>query len=256
MTKSLHAKQKETISIFSHFDEQNEIKDDVLFYLGALSKISDILFISTAEELSSDAIQSIEPYCKEIIVKKNIGYDFGAWKTGLDYLGDGLKQYENLILCNDSVYGPLFDLDTIMTSMRPYEFWAMTDNYEIEYHIQSYFIVYSKTAFTHPVFQTFWENFKIYEDKQTLIEHNEIGFSQAMMNTGLSYNSYYSVKDKNYVNVLQYHWDTLITEHQFPFIKKELLKRNPLQLPIDNWRNIVQSVSDYDTALIQNQLNS
>jgi lipopolysaccharide biosynthesis protein len=221
-----------------------------------LSKISDIVFVSTAEELSSDEIASIEPYCKDIIVKKNIGYDFGAWKTGLDYLGESLEEYDSLILCNDSVYGPLFDLETIMTSMQPYDFWSMTDNYEIEYHLQSYFVVYHKTAFTHSVFQTFWENFKIYEDKQTLIEHNEIAFSQDMMHTGLSYHSYYSVKDKNYVNVLQYHWDTLIQEHQFPFIKKELLKRNPLGLPIDNWSTIVQSVSDYDITLIQKQLNA
>ena len=256
LTKSLHKKQKETVSIFSHFDAQNEVKDDVLFYLKMLSKISDIVFVSTAEELSSDEIASIEPYCKDIIVKKNIGYDFGAWKTGLDYLGESLAEYDSLILCNDSVYGPLFDLETIMTSMQPYDFWSMTDNYEIEYHLQSYFVVYHKTAFTHSVFQTFWENFKIYEDKQTLIEHNEIAFSQDMMHTGLSYHSYYSVKDKNYVNVLQYHWDTLIQEHQFPFIKKELLKRNPLGLPIDNWSTIVQSVSDYDITLIQKQLNA
>lgn len=254
-TKTLHDKQKETISIFSHFDDNNEIKEDVIFYIKALSKISDIIFVSTAEGLSSHEIQSIEPYCRDIIVKKNIGYDFGAWKTGLKHLGTALDAYERLILCNDSVYGPLFDLDTIMTYMKSYDFWSMTDNYEIEYHLQSYFVVYNKTAFTHPVFQAFWENFKIYEDKQTLIEHNEIGFSQDMMQTGLSYHSYYSVKDKNYVNILQYHWDTLITEHQFPFIKKELLKRNPLQLAIDNWSDIVQSVSDYDTALIQNQLN-
>ena len=140
--------------------------------------------------------------------------------------------------------------------MQSYDFWAMTDNHEIEYHMQSYFMVYSKEAFTHPVFQTFWTNFKIYEDKQTLIEHNEIGFSQEMMHTGLSYSSYYSVKEKNYVNVLQYHWDTLITEYKFPFIKKELIKRNPLQLPINNWPTVIKSVSDYDPMLIQNQLNS
>ena len=256
LSLEIQGKQKDIVSIFSHFDAQNEIKEDVLYYLKSLAKISDIVFVSTAEDLSTQAIQSIEPYCRDIIVKKNIGYDFGAWKTGLNHLGTALDTYESLILCNDSVYGPLFDLSDIVNSMKSYDFWSMTDNYEIEYHLQSYFMVYTKTAFKHPVFQAFWGNFKIYEDKQTLIEHNEIGFSQAMMNTGLSYHSYYSVKNKNYVNVLQYHWDTLITEHQFPFIKKELLKRNPLQLPIDNWTDIVQSVSNYDAALIQNQLNS
>ena len=255
ISQNIREKQHDTLAIFSHFDAENEIKEDVLYYLESLSNFTDILFVSTAENLSEETIKVIEPYCRDIIVKKNIGYDFGAWKTGLDYIGDDINHYESLILCNDSVYGPLFDLDAIMTSMKSYDFWSMTDNYEIEYHLQSYFVVYNKTAFTHPVFQAFWENFKIYEDKQTLIEHNEIGFSQDMMRTGLSYHSYYSVKDKNYVNVLQYHWDTLIQEYQFPFIKKELLKRNPLQLPIENWSSVITSNSDYDINIIQNQLN-
>jgi len=139
--------------------------------------------------------------------------------------------------------------------MQKYDFWSMMDNYEIEYHLQSYFMVYSKKAFTHAVFKDFWEDFKIYEDKQTLIEHNEIGFSQRMMQSDLTYSSYYSVQGKNYVNVLQYHWDTLIEEEQFPFIKKELLKRNPLHIPIDTWPTVIQSSSDYDINIIQNQLN-
>ncbi|MBA1419392.1 MAG: glycosyltransferase [Epsilonproteobacteria bacterium] len=255
ISQNIRERQHDTLAIFSHFDAENEIKEDVLYYLKSLSNFTDILFVSTAENLSEETIKVIEPYCKDIIVKKNIGYDFGAWKTGLDYIGDDINHYESLILCNDSVYGPLFDLEDIFKKMKTYDLWSMTDNYEIEYHLQSYFMVYNKSAYSHDIFKMFWENFKIYEDKQTLIEHNEIGFSQNMINSGLTYNSYYSVQNKNYVNVLQYHWDTLIQEYQFPFIKKELLKRNPLQLPIDNWTDIVQSVSDYDTALIQNQLN-
>ena len=138
--------------------------------------------------------------------------------------------------------------------MQENDFWSMTDNHEIEYHLQSYFMVYNTKAFTCSVFQDFWKNLKIYHNKQMLIENNEIGFSQAMMNSDLSYNSYYTVKDKNYVNVLQYYWDDLITKHQFPFIKKELLKRNPLNLNISNWATVTSSVSEYDTKLISDQL--
>ena len=250
MKENIRDKQHNTLSVFSHFDAENEIKEDVLYYLQSLSNFTDILFVSTAEHLSEEMLKLIKPYCKDIIVKQNTGYDFGAWKTGIDYIGNDINHYESLILCNDSVYGPLFDLESIFHKMKKYDLWTMTDNYEIEYHLQSYFMVYSKNAFVHDTFKTFWNNFKIYEDKQTLIEHNEIGFSQDMMNSGLTYGSYYSVKNKNYVNVLQYHWDTLIQEHQFPFIKKELLKRNPLELNITNWKDIVISSSDYNINLI------
>lgn len=253
--ESLSSKTSDTVTIFSHFDADNEIKEDVQYYLGALSKISDIIFVSTAELLSDEALEIIKPLCKEIIIKKNIGYDFGAWKTGLNTLSDELESYDRLILCNDSVYGPLFDLVPIMEQMKTYDVWAMTDNYEIEYHLQSYFMVYSKQAFTHTIFTDFWDHFKIYHDKQALIEKNEIVFSQEWIDSELSTSAYYSCKEKNYTNVLQYHWDNLISQYHFPFIKKELLKRNPLHIPIDNWESIVHQKSTYPTDLIKNQLN-
>ena len=215
----------------------------------------DVIFVSTAEGLKEESTHTIERYCKDIIVKKNIGYDFGAWKTGIDHLGLGLNDYEQLILCNDSVYGPLFDLENIFDEMKANDLWAMTDNYEIEYHLQSYFMVYNKKAFTHRIFQEFWKNIKIYHNKQMLIENNEIGFSQEMMNSGLSYSSYYVAKDKNYVNALQYHWEDLISNHTFPFLKKELIKRNPLNLNINHWSDVIHSVSNYDITLITNDLN-
>ena len=243
------------ICIFSHFDADNEVKDAVVYYLKTLSAFMDIIFVSTAEELNKESFTIIETYCKNVIIKKNIGYDFGAWKTGLDYLGTDISDYEQLILCNDSVYGPFFDLETIFGKMKNYDLWSMTDNHEIDYHLQSYFMVYTQKAFSHKIFKEFWKDLKIYHNKQMLIENNEIGFSQAMMNSALSYSSYYTVKDKNYVNVLQYYWDDLITKHQFPFIKKELLKRNPLNLNINNWSEVIHSISNYDITLITNSLN-
>ena len=253
-TQNVRDKIHNTMCIFSHFDADNEVKDDVIYYIKSLSKFTDIIFVSTAEGLKKDSLKVIEGYCKSIVIKKNVGYDFGAWKTGLDYLGTDISNYEQLILCNDSVYGPLYDLETIVEKMKSYDLWSMTDNHEIDYHLQSYFMVYTQKAFSHKIFQEFWKDLKIYHNKQMLIENNEIGFSQAMMNSRLSYSSYYSAKDKNYVNVLQYYWDDLITSHQFPFIKKELLKRNPLNLDINNWSEIIHSVSNYDTKSITTQL--
>ena len=256
VSKRLKSKQHNKVCILSHFDAENEIKEYVIYYLQELSKFMDIIFVSTAEGIKKDSLKSIKTYCRDVIIKKNIGYDFGAWKTGLDYLGSELKDYEELLLCNDSVYGPLFDLENIFKKMQNYDLWSMTDNHEVEYHLQSYFMVYNKKAFTHHLFQDFWENLKIYHNKQILIENNEIGFSQNMMNSNLTYSSYYVAKDKNYVNVLQYYWDDLILNQEFPFMKKELIQKNPLNIKIEHWSNIIQSVSQYDTTLISDTIKS
>ncbi|MCK5538602.1 MAG: hypothetical protein KAI79_17385, partial [Bacteroidales bacterium] len=250
LAKSIKEKSQNKICIFNHFDADNEIKEDVIYYIQALAKFTDIIFVSTAEGLSKESLKSIEMYCKDIIVKRNIGYDFGAWKTGLNYLGAKLNDYKHLILCNDSVYGPLFDLEPIFEKMQDNDVWSMTDNHEIDYHLQSYFMVYNKKAFSHEIFKTFWEDLKIYPNKQILIENNEIGFSKKIMQSALTYGSYYSCRDKRYINVLHYYWEDLITEHQFPFIKKELVKRNPLSLDIKYLPQVVSKLSQYNISII------
>ncbi len=259
-TEEIHQKEKfseknhTSICLFAHFDAQSEVKENVLYYLKSLAKFTDIIIISTSKNLSDEVLEKVKPYCQGIIVKNNYAYDFGAWKTGLDYLGSTLQNYEQLMLVNDSVYGPFFGLESICTKMKNYDVWTMTDNHEIEYHLQSYFMVYNKKAFNHKVFIDFWKHFKVYLNKQALIEHNEIGFSQALLHSSLHCAAYYSTKEKHYTNALQYHWDTLIKEHQFPFIKKEVLKRNPLQLDIENWKELISSASGYPVDLIADDL--
>ncbi|MEA1880458.1 MAG: rhamnan synthesis F family protein, partial [Campylobacterota bacterium] len=249
--KELHPKKHHRITLFSHFDAQNEIKPYVITYLKSLSTISDIIFISTAEGLTEEKLKSIEPYCTNILVKCNIGYDFGAWKSGLNYLGNSLNQYDELVLCNDSVFGPFASLEPIFEKMHSYDVWSMTDNHEIAYHLQSYFMVYTKKAFTSTVFQNFWNNFKIYPNKQMLIENNEIGYSRDLIDSDLKCGAYYSTVNKNYVNALQYYWKELIEAHQFPFVKKEVLTTNPLKIDTNDWKEVIQRHSDYDTNLIE-----
>ncbi|CAA6819936.1 MAG: Glycosyl transferase, group 2 family protein [uncultured Sulfurovum sp.] len=252
--KKLHPKKHHRVTLFSHFDADNEVKPYVVTYLKALSAISDVIFVSTAESINEEKLKSIEPYCTDILVKKNIGYDFGAWKSGLNYLGDSLNQYDALILCNDSVFGPLNALEPIFEQMHNYDVWSMTDNHEIAYHLQSYFMVYNKKAFTSTVFQNFWENFKIYPNKQMLIENNEIGYSRNLIDSNLKCGAYYSTVDRHYVNVLQYYWKELIEVHKFPFIKKEVLTTNPLQIETHDWKEVIQNNSAYDTELIETLL--
>lgn len=249
---------KENLTIFSHFDKDNHIADYVTFYLKSLSTFSDIIFVSTSKSLSDEEIEKIKPFCRDIVVKENYGYDFGSWKSGLNLIGQQLNDYNNLILCNDSVFGPLFNLEDIFKKMsvQKYDIWSMTDNQEICYHLQSFFIVYHRTAFTHKLFTDFWNNFKIYEDKQTLIIENEVKFSNCLINSNLRVGAYFSCKTFSALNTTHYYWRDLIQNHQFPFLKKELLRDNPLSINIKDWDETLRTVSDYDTEMIKKHLQT
>ena len=249
--KGLNAKSKTRMCLFSHYDKENKISEYVIFYLKELSKIADIIFISTAEKLTSQEIDKVSSICRGILIKKNYGYDFGAWKSGLKVLAGEIDDYEELILCNDSVFGPFYNLNTIFMNMKDrYDIWAMTDNAQINYHLQSYFIVYNKAAFQHKVFQDFWSGFEIYNNKQKLIEINEVKFSKKLQETELRIGAFCTVDDYSYLNITHYYWKELILNKQFPFIKKELLRDNPMGIDILGWEEVVESISNYDVKLI------
>jgi len=247
-------KSKNNITIFSHFDKDNSIKEYVLYYLEQLSQFSDIIFVSTASKLSTAEIDKLNNLCRDVIVKENYGYDFGAWKTGLNCLGSELDDYESLILCNDSVFGPFYDLEEIFNTMqnKNLDFWSMTDNQQIAYHLQSFFIVYNQKALKSSIFKDFWDNFKIYKNKQILIENNEIKFSQKLQKSDLKYGAYVPSSELNsYLNISHYYWDNLIKDYKFPFIKKELLRDNPMNIDISKWREVIKNSTRYDISLIE-----
>ncbi len=248
------------ICVFSHFDSDGIISDEVVYYLKELDKFCDIIFVSTSEGIlnKEEEISKLTDICKVCIVKSNYGYDFGSWKTGLNYIKEQNIKLKTLILCNDSVIGPLFDLKDIFENMqkKSYDIWSMTDNFEIDYHLQSYFTVYNQKALEHNLVQQFWDNFKIYKDKQTLIEKNEIAYSKSLIecedfNTG----AYCSSKDVSFVNMLHYYWKDIIINNKFPFIKKELIRDNPKSVNIKDMNEVVKNYTKYDVQLLQKYID-
>ncbi|HID93362.1 MAG TPA: hypothetical protein EYP60_04615, partial [bacterium (Candidatus Stahlbacteria)] len=86
------------------------------------------------------------------------------------------------------------NLEKVLKKMQDYDIWSLTDNFEIDYHLQSYFIYYNYKAFNNKIFQDFWNNFKIYKDKFTLIQNCEIDYTRKLLmdknlNTGVYYSA-------------------------------------------------------------------
>jgi len=237
--------KKNKICIFSHFDKNNIIDDNTIFYLQKLSIIANIIFVSTSEKLNNNNISKLKTLCNTVIIKENNGYDFGAWKSGLNILSENLFDYDELILCNDSVLGPLFDLEPIFNKMKKknLDIWSITDSYEKKYHLQSFFVVYTKNSFSTSVFKDFWDNFKIYIKKGKLIKINEIQFSQMLKKSGLKIGAYCRADDyKSDQNIMHYHWRDLIKNKQCPFLKKELIRDNPKKIDITGWKDVIKKL--------------
>lgn len=248
--------KKKVLIIFSHYDKDGIIDDYVLNYLKGLKKLEcDILFVSTSENISESEANKISSLCCQIIIKQNIGYDFGAWKTGIEIISNKLGQYQQLILCNDSVYAPLFDLNEMFKQMdKKFDFWGITDNYQHKHHIQSYFMVFSKKVFSEKYFSDFWKNIKVFKYKENIVRNYEIGLTKLLRDKKHEYGVYCPSRLGDKKNSTHYYWKKLILEQRAPIIKIELLRDNPIKADISDWEDVLLINTDFNVNMIKNHI--
>lgn len=268
---------KKRLCLFSHFDIQNQIDPYVICYLKSIFLLNcEIIFISTCGSLFDEDIKKIKSYVSKIILRSNVGLDFGSWKTALSYVKD-IYRYHQIILCNDSVYGPLYDLHKVFETMerKNLDMWGITDSKERTYHLQSYFLVFNNRPSAMQFFTEFWNSYKFVSNKEYIINNYEIGITQKAIKTKLRIKAFcdynevlneYCIKNadgkfdiitkrKGISNPMHYFWKFIIQNFQCPFIKIELLRDNPLGINgINTWPDILKQHTFYNENLIINHL--
>lgn len=141
-------RRKHSLAIISIYDPDGIISDAVIYYASALMGIAKRMIVSVNGDLAENEEKKIRKISNEIYRRPNTGFDFGAYKDVLqNYLKPGeLEQYQELILCNDTCYGPFVPFTEIFARMgeKNAEFWSI--NYiedPLLPHFQSYFMVAS-----------------------------------------------------------------------------------------------------------------
>jgi len=172
------------VCFFAHYDKTNIISEYVVYYIRSLKDVCEkIIFVSTSNNLAKSEQEKLIPYVDHCIVKKNEGYDFGSWKSGMEYVGfDNILMYDQVIIANDSCFGPIYSLGVIFDKMsnKQCDAWSMTENYINARHMQSYFIVMSGHLFREDWFKKFWSGVTVQHMKIDYITKYEVGLSKLL----------------------------------------------------------------------------
>ena len=112
------------ICLFAGYDKNNIIHDYVVYYLKELSTVSDVYYMAD-NEISDAEKSKIAPYARGGVYGFNHGkYDFGSWQELINIIGyDKLSEYDELILANDSMFGPLFPFEKYFKKMENDSEW-------------------------------------------------------------------------------------------------------------------------------------
>ena len=226
------------LAIYAHYDRNGEIKPFVVHYLKALSEqCSRVEFRSTAS-LSDEELDKVSSFCDVATTEKNVGYDFGVWRHAIERTL--LSEYDELVLTNSSVYGPLSPLCEMFGKMEgiPCDFWGVTDSHELDWHLQSYFLVFRAEVLHSEVFLEFWKSVLPYASKRQVIRSYEIGLSCFLQEHGFVGEALVCVDDLFLAGPLRLvstyrrenptkFYALRCIEHGMPFVKAEVLRDNP-----------------------------
>jgi hypothetical protein len=176
------------IVLFMHFDGRGLVRGQMLDYMRELKENGrEVVFVTNAGRLQPVALSALQEICAAVIIRKNIGYDFGAWRDALDHLGLPRAETEEIIFANDSVFGPLLPLgDTLRRiNYAKADVWGMTESWQLRYHLQSFFLAFGPAALRAEAFEKFWKSVRPVPAKSYIVRAYEIGVTQAMVKGGL-----------------------------------------------------------------------
>lgn len=171
-------KRTSRLASFCHFDAEGRIAEYVVHFVKELKDAGcDVYFVSNNESIEEAELAKIRPFVSQIILRKNIGYDFAAYFTGYAYAKD--EGYKQVVFANDSVYGPFYPLVRVFDRMHGHDMWGITDATAGRYHIQSYFWVFNNLAFLNYEL----ESFEFIQEKSQVVGRYEEGITQKLINS-------------------------------------------------------------------------
>jgi lipopolysaccharide biosynthesis protein len=218
------------LTIYAHYDPEGDVADYVIFALKALLCVSSrIIFVSDCS-LSEIALSKLSGHVYKAIGYQHGEYDFGSYKRGYFFALDNdlLEECDELILINDSCYGPLFDLRSYFNRMRTseHDYWGITENYYRNRvpnpHLQTFFVVLSKRVVISESFKDFMRSIRAEPSKRDVIDKYEIGLSRALVAAGYTYATVVPRSTRS-SNLMLNKWSKLIRCYKCPFLKRSLL---------------------------------
>ena len=167
------------------------------------------------------------------------------------------------MLCNDSFLGPFDDLAGVFArhAASGADLWGLSDSWEQAWHIQSSFLVLSARAVASDGFARFRAGYAYPDRREDVVRDGEVGLSRALLADGslrMEVLAPYAALARAALdgpagsddftrglladlglgvprNPQHVFWKALLCQHRIPFVKRDLLARNPAGVG-DYWR--------------------
>jgi hypothetical protein len=249
----LRRSRPDRIVVFHHYDQRGFLPVTWLEALAATREAGWTVLLSTSA-LSPRTLLQVESAGIQLAWRQNVGLCLGAYKdlallvASDPSVSEGVKSF---VLCNDSnllLQSPAAWLGQLQAWHAKGEaseesvLAGLTDSAQRAcYHLQSFCLHANRALLQHPAWLRFWLGFSLNGSKDDLINHGEIGLSQALLTAGVQLRpayplvqglledsamaeelQRYGIWQPRHVNQSLFAWQSLLARG-FPLVKKHVL---------------------------------
>ena len=188
----LHPIRLRRTAVFASHSSDGRISERVLFYLRGLGEVADNIVFVASNPLLPGEEGKLAGLVAEILAESHAEYDFGSYRRGLriaherNLLDPGFA--DELVLCNDSCYGPVFPFAEMFGAMRGRncDFWGMTANEELgAKHLQSFFLVFRRKTLDDGALDRFLDGVVALPGRGGVVLRYETALTETLRGAGL-----------------------------------------------------------------------
>jgi hypothetical protein len=254
-----------SLALYLHWSPSGRVSEMVLRQLDAWrAEGFDVVFVTNASPPKSDCA-ALGERCVLRIARDNIGRDFGAWRDALAIATQRLGAPREVLLANDSVLGPVHPIAPMVAALRAGGdgLFGLTESRGGGPHLQSYVLLARGDGVVAELGRHLAACIPS-RSKWRLVQQGEIGLTRRMLQAGYRVAALFGhdrvgealdpamlqafgprfaepgAYDRYPLNPTHHLWRVLVEEFGCPYLKTELVLRNPGKLAgVENWPDVV-----------------
>ncbi len=262
-------------AIYVFYDQEQIVDDYVPVFLQELKRFVAHLLVVVNGEVNDAGREKLERVADEVMIRPNKGYDITGYKKGIEHIGwEKLREFDELLLVNSTLYGPIYPFDEMFASMedRDLDFWGITKHHKVDWdcfgtckygyvpeHIQSSFLAIRQPMLSGEFLRKRWEELPEIHSYAEAIGFFEVIFTKEANEAGFQSAVYVDTTDlEGFTRYpLMMMSDELIIRRKCPVMKQKSFSQNYYDILGDTIGNAtadsyayIRAHSTYDVNLI------
>lgn len=255
------------VAVMVQYSPSGQVSEMVLRQIAEYRALGfAVVLVSNSPSFPEESWKAVQVDAALVVHRRNRGLDFGAWKDLVPVALERWPGAEELLLVNDSVLGPIRPLGPVMEAIRAEGagFFGMVETIQGGPHLQSWFTLARGTAAVRDA-AAFLAWFRPSRSKWKIVQRGELRMALAMRAAGHRVGAVFGYErlldlalgdpaERAYLsravpfpitreallrrplNPAHHLWRVLAGPAGCPFIKTELVRRNPWRLPeVEAW---------------------